>query len=457
VGPADAVYALYLSDYRWRSTSSAIVALLSALTGAIALSLWMTQVDTSATGRPQRDPIYLLACLAEFSWTLSVADVIVEHPPLPWPWWGFVSLGAAGLWILCVKLFSIEVAGWGTMAHVRWLRWWFVLELMASAVAGVVAIAGGYPLALTGAYMVGGFSSLCFVLVFLWTAFRSGTLAHQVVALSFLVNLVLSLRDLYVFRLSTAYGGNTYLHYGSALFGLALAYVVVQRFRAASAQARDLAATLASRVEQKEQELAHSYQRLELLARDQERNAERSRILRDMHDGVGAHISTAIRQLQSGKSSDAELLHTLRDSLDQLKLSIDAMNQPAGDITALLANLRYRLEPRMKASDIDLHWAVDLLAPLPRLDDKAMRHLQFMVYEALSNVLQHAGATTVRIEAAQTPAGASIRLVDNGCGFDVLLPKRRGLLSMQDRANAVGAKLTLVSQPGHTVVEILIS
>jgi signal transduction histidine kinase len=161
--------------------------------------------------------------------------------------------------------------------------------------------------------------------------------------------------------------------------------------------------------------------------------------------------------LQSGKSNDAEVLHTLRDSLDQLKLSIDAMNLPVGDVTALLANLRYRLEPRLKASDIDLQWDVDLITPLPRLDDKAMRQLQFMVYEALSNVLQHAQATTLRIEAVQTPAGPCIRLIDNGRGFDVSVAKRRGLLSMQDRANAIGANLTLVSEPGHTVVEIVVS
>ena len=48
-----------------------------------------------------------------------------------------------------------------------------------------------------------------------------------------------------------------------------------------------------------------------------------------------------------------ELQHTLRDALDQLKLSIDAINLPAGDVAALLANLRYRLEPRLKAAGIE--------------------------------------------------------------------------------------------------------
>jgi len=58
---------------------------------------------------------------------------------------------------------------------------------------------------------------------------------------------------------------------------------------------------------------------VEQLAREQERTAERTRILRDMHDGVGAHISTAIRQLESGRATAGEVLHTLRDSLDQLQ------------------------------------------------------------------------------------------------------------------------------------------
>lgn len=43
---------------------------------------------------------------------------------------------------------------------------------------------------------------------------------------------------------------------------MALGYIVVSRFRAASAQARDLMANLAQRVAQKEQELEQTYGRL---------------------------------------------------------------------------------------------------------------------------------------------------------------------------------------------------
>jgi signal transduction histidine kinase len=249
----------------------------------------------------------------------------------------------------------------------------------------------------------------------------------------------------------------------TALLALVILVQVVHLFRAASAQAHGLLHTLAQRVADKEAELSTSYQKLELLARDQERSAERTRILRDMHDGVGSHISAAIRQLQSGQATNGQVLTTLRDSLDQLKLSIDSMHLVAGDVTALLANMRYRLEPRFTSSGMAFEWDVDLLPHLARLDHSAMRQLQYMVFEALSNVLQHAQAKTLRIEAgagtsdgntALASAVAVLRVIDDGRGFDAHAPTSRGLASMRERALAIGAQLVINSVPGRTVVEI---
>ena len=270
------------------------------------------------------------------------------------------------------------------------------------------------------------------------------------------VNVLVGLRDLYVFRIEPAYPSNAVMYYTSMLFGVSLGYVVIMRFRAASARAIELMQAMSSRIAAREQELNSSYQRLEALAREQERTAERTRILRDMHDGVGAHISAAIRQLQSGRSSEAEVLQTLRESLDHLKLTIDAMHLPPGDVTALLASLRYRLEPRLKACGVELQWEVGLIDPVRRLDAQAMRHLQFMVFEAFSNVLQHAHASRLRIEANPTQNGVRLRIVDDGCGFDPLRPGGKGLASLRDRARAIGASLQIDSQPGQTVVDIVI-
>lgn len=209
------------------------------------------------------------------------------------------------------------------------------------------------------------------------------------------------------------------------------------------------------------QEVLDSRKALEQLARNQERMAERGRILRNMHDGVGAHISSAMRQLQSdgaGQSIAApdEVLQTLRDGLDHLKLSIDAIHLAPGDVTALLANMRYRMGPRFASMGIELQWDVDLLPICDKLDGSAMSELQFMLFEALSNVLQHAKATVLRVE-GHAPEGAGkvyVRLIDDGCGFDPDTRTRNGLATMRERAAAIGAQLRISSAPGHTVVEI---
>ena len=71
-------------------------------------------------------------------------------------------------------------------------------------------------------------------------------------------------------------------------------------------------------------------------------------------------------------------------------------------------------------------------------------------------MLQHAHASVLRIEAAMTPQGTQLRMMDNGRGFDATAPLRRGLQSMRERAQAIGATLSLHSAPGRTVLEILI-
>lgn len=457
LGPDDEVMPLYLSDFRWRSIGSFVVLILSLLIGAMAFAFWTTQVDTSTPGVARRDPMYLYAAVAELSWAFSIGNALVENPPLNWIGWGVLTTLSGAVWVCSMTLFCVEVAGWGQRPAARWFRRWLALELAGIVVATFFALQSGYPWALTLSYGVSGVTSIVFAVLFIKRAMQGGTLSHRLIAGALGVNALVGLRDLYAFRLSETYGGNTLLRYSSMLFGLTLIYIVILRFRTASVQLSDLLANMSHRVAQKESELALAYHRTEQLARNQERALERSRILRDMHDGVGSHISTAIRQLESGRATSGEVLHTLHESLDHLKLTIDAMNLPRGDLTALLANLRYRLEPRFKASDIELLWDVDLLEPLVRLDDKAMRHLQFMVFEALSNVLQHARASQLRIELKTTTAGAAqLTFTDNGRGFDPENVNLKGLGSLRERAASIGAHLRITSLPGQTVVDIVL-
>jgi signal transduction histidine kinase len=461
LGPINEVQRLYHLDYLRSHTGSMVVVIVSLMAGVLALALWATQLAPVAPGlqarRPVRDRLYLLAAVAELSWTMFVADDLLDNPPFAWPWWGVINIALGAVWALMMLQFAIEVAGWRERPVVLWLGRWIVLLLVMNPFATGAALLYGHPLALTLWHAALAGTCLALVPAFLYKAVRNASVAHRVVAAALLLNTLVGLHDLYAYRVDPGYGGIGLLRYSSVFFGLALAFVVISRLRSASAQVRDLLASMDTQLRDKEAALQVSYQRVAGLAREQARADERTRILRDMHDGVGSHISTAIRQLQSGRADDAEVLHTLRDSLDHLKLSIDAMNVPPGDITALLANVRYRLEPRFLACDIRLAWDVDLLEPVASMDASAMAQLQFMLFEALSNVLQHANASTLRIHAhaCETPAsGVRLQIIDDGCGFDASLPRGSGLSSMQERARSIGAGLYLSSAPGRTVVEI---
>jgi signal transduction histidine kinase len=454
LGPEDEVRLVYENVSRWRLVGSLVVSIFSLLVGALAFVLWWTQTQFSEHSRAaSRDPIYLYACLAEVSWALRMGDAWIEHPPLAWPWWGILISVTFACWITCMTRFCHQVAGLQSRASSRVLLGVFIAGVIAAGIAHLAAL----PWVWTAWLGLAAIGFVVYGVYYCAMALKNPEPARILVAVAVMFNVMAGLRDWFAIRLSGGYTSDQWIRYTSVLFGLTLVWVVLARFRHASTRAHELTQTLVTRVAAKEMALKDSFARMEVLVREQERSAERTRILRDMHDGVGAHISTAIRQLQSGQAKGNEVLLTLRESLDQLKLSIDVLNLPAGDITALLANLRYRLEPRFKASDIELQWDVELLAPLPSLDDKRMRHLQFLVYGALANVLQHAGASMLRIEAQRNAQGVRVRIVDNGCGFDTTLPKRKGLLSMEERAKAIGATMAVRSAPGGTAVEFLIS
>lgn len=454
MGPAAEVYPLYHRAYRQRGTGTVVVLVVTVIAALAAWALWWTQMHRDANGRRILDSLYLAAAVGHSAWVLRVGDTVVDAPPLPWPLWGAGIVVAWGLWASGMAMMCAYAAGWQPRRP-RWFSAWLGCYLACGALCSAIALVGRYPGALTAWYGVGFALFLVFTLWYAVQTLRQSAPHQWVMLLALGANVATGLYDLWALRLSDAYGADSIQRFTALLFVLALGYVVFTRFRTASAQARELTLSLEARVAQREAELAHTYARMEQLARGQERSSERSRILSDMHDGVGVHLSMALRQVQSGDFDPQHLAGTLQEGLDQLKLSIDGLNLPPGDITALLASLRYRLEPRLRSAALELVWQVDDMAPLPGMDDKAMRHLQFALYEAVANVIQHAHARTLTVQARTLDGGVvRLRLVDDGCGFDVNAPAPRGLAMMRERARACAAQLRLHSEPGHTQIEL---
>jgi signal transduction histidine kinase len=442
VGPAIAIDALAASEVVWRVGLPIATSVFSLFVGGFCLLLWWQQ----------RDALYFWAGAGEMLWAATVADTVIEQAPLPWPWWGFSLLVLRAAWAWSLYAIGEQVFGKGPILERRAM-------LVAQWSAPFVAIAMGllsstWPLLVW--YAV-NFPLWFFVIARLARrAWKQPNAERWLVWSAIVLVVAASGRDVVAARLSAlSYAESARAKYLAPMVGLALLWIVAKRFRVARQMVLDLNASLTDRLRQQEAELVATFAQLSEVERSRAILAERQRILRDMHDGVGAHLATAVRQLEGDEASRGEVASSLRDSLTQLKLSIDAMGLPPGDVNALLANLRFRLESRIASAGLAMRWEVDALpawqAPVIS-GDEAMRHLQFLLLEAISNVLQHARASTLTIEARVRGAageGIEICVVDDGIG-----PGRAGdsiPRSLRDRAQAIGARITVepVSEDGR--------
>ena len=76
--------------------------------------------------------------------------------------------------------------------------------------------------------------------------------------------------------------------------------------------------------------------------------------------------------------------------------------------------MRYRMAPRLKASGIELVWDVPELPSWPLGAPPALRQVQYILFEAMSNALQHGGATRLELMARQDADQLVLSLIDNG-------------------------------------------
>ena len=225
-------------------------------------------------------------------------------------------------------------------------------------------------------------------------------------------------------------------------------------FRAQQAQQKNLGVQL----ELQKREL----ERLHLQARaDQEQQAaslERARIMQDMHDGLGSQLVSSLAMAQSGDLSSAQTYDLLRSCIDDLRLAIDTSNQAEDSLALALGNLRFRMEPRLKAAGILLRWNTQGLSDTLPLPAQAQLPLLRIIQETITNTLKHAGAKTLSVNVGNSATELQIDISDDGCGFDVIAIRQsahgKGLNSLDKRARVLGATLDVISSPHGTQTKV---
>jgi signal transduction histidine kinase len=194
--------------------------------------------------------------------------------------------------------------------------------------------------------------------------------------------------------------------------------------------------------------------------------SERSRISRDLHDGILQTLLSLKIQLdvlrhklpqkpEQAGTELASLQKTVQQESDELRRMVTDL-RPLRVESADMRELMYGFAERFRSEH---GLAIDLFIEDRnlRLPDRICREL-FQIYrEALHNVKKHAHASHVVVKLEQDEANVFLFVDDNGQGFsfsgryrsEELDQLRLGPISIKERTRSVGGTLTVESNPGH--------
>jgi two-component system NarL family sensor kinase len=209
-----------------------------------------------------------------------------------------------------------------------------------------------------------------------------------------------------------------------------------------------------------ESELKRSRERLVL-----NREEERRRLRRDLHDGLGPALAglslradvaadVVLADPASARDQLLEVQYRLKEAVAEVRRVVSDLRPPALDELGFVGALR---EQAIRIAGLDMRLRIDVdasgLHALPAAIEVAAYRI---VGEALTNVVRHANATSCRVDVVMNGA-LIVTIHDDGDGFELEeLPRDGvGLESMSERSAEVGGTLTLTSRPGAgTVVRV---
>ncbi|MEM0978176.1 MAG: cache domain-containing protein [Pseudomonadota bacterium] len=190
---------------------------------------------------------------------------------------------------------------------------------------------------------------------------------------------------------------------------------------------------------------------------------ERTRVSRELHDGISQTLvgiryalDLAARQLGLGEAKAQQSIERSRDGL----------NTAIGEVRRISRDLRpgilddLGLSPALKELVDDFSRRTNIATEFEtvvfrnRLEDDAKTALYRVAQEALTNIERHAKATKVKIDVYGHKRGATLKIADNGVGFDPDQEKSGlGLRNMQERIEHLSGRLLIKSTKSGTHIE----
>ena len=447
IGPESEIRPLYEWRQFWVITTAQITAVFMAAVGLFVIAIWLHR---------RMEILYGLFGLAALLWSIRTLSFVIEVYPAPlWDWWRVVHYAATGGFIAFLTRFMQRFAG------LHWPRTERIY--LAYALLGPVALAVGGPgwhdaidrywqagLLVIGVLVLG---------VTFYAGWRQRTASALALCAAMLVTIACGVHDYFLSQGWFGYERIYLLHFGADVLLLTMGALLAVRFGHSLDEVATANVKLEQKVAEKERELTQNYDRLRAFERNEAASDERQRIVQDMHDGLGSKLLVSLAMVERGALDRPGIAQALRESIDDMRLAIDTLSPGESGLLTSLGNLRYRIEPRLKALGMETAWRSHGLDPGPEVPPHDSLQILRMVQESITNVLKHAGATRLEVDVEVLREAGAARLIvtiaDNGAGFD---PARtssgRGLVNMQSRGARIGARVTIQSGADGTRVRV---
>mgnify|MGYP001816067192 CR=1 FL=1 len=205
----------------------------------------------------------------------------------------------------------------------------------------------------------------------------------------------------------------------------------------------------------------HSRDRANALREQAAVEEERRRIATDIHDGVLSQLSALGRRAEYAslllsedpETAEEEMLRVVGmagEVHEGIRWIVRALRQDPAQLT--LGGELTRISDRFRRNT---NLMVELKLPPnePQVPVDAIRHLGYIVTEALTNTWKHAGVDEASVVVRQVDSQAIVQVLDEGQGFDPVEvgsgQTGLGLWNMRERAQEIGGDVDIRSSRGN--------
>jgi PAS domain S-box-containing protein len=206
---------------------------------------------------------------------------------------------------------------------------------------------------------------------------------------------------------------------------------------------------------------AAEFARLELARRLMSaQEAERTRVARELHDGIGQEIALLGIQMQRTAASialDPGLTYAgmqkLCTNLTGIGLHISRLSHQlhSSELEYLGLSVAITKLCREFSEQYSINVACSCSSIPATLDNEIALAFFRVVQESLHNIAKHSGATDVHVEVTVAAGDLTLIVCDNGGGFDIQESKVAaglGLVNMRERLHLIGGEFAIESAPG---------